>query len=473
VLAGALWLQPAPSPETGWYTLSGAAWADDDGGDDDDAGGGDDDDDGDDDVGASTGGDDDATADTRPSEQGTRPATNRPRVTKPRRLPLPVAAPEVVVTDLSETELAQLLSDGFSVLETRTLPGGVGTVNRLASPHDLPLEAARDQVRQLLGGREADFNHFYRTSQVETVTPAATSSSRATICAHENCEVLGLAEWPLDRAARPSCQVAIPVGVIDTGVNAAHDILEGARIEVVRLSDDRLDPSRAIHGTAVASLLVGKQGSRVPGLIPEAGLIVADIFSRDGQDERADVVAVLRGLDLMAKRGVRVVNLSLAGPANTVLQDAIERLSREKGMIVVAAAGNAGPSAPPAFPAAYDPVIAVTAVDARGRVFGAAQRGPHLDIAAPGVGLMLATSIRGARPQSGTSFAVPFVTATVSILMSQELALPPPADGSTVAPEDQATRVTQRLVSLARDMGAPGTDDIFGQGLLSAAEMCP
>jgi subtilisin family serine protease len=254
--------------------------------------------------------------------------------------------------------------------------------------------------------------------------------------------------------------VTLPIGILDTGVNIDHEFLAGAQVDLVTLSDTTVDPSRAVHGTAVTSLLVAPPGGRVEGLIPEAKVIVADIFGRDGDDERADVVSLLRGLDLMAERGVRVLNLSLSGPPNTVLQEAIDRLARDHGMVIVAAVGNDGPSAEPAYPAAYDDVIAVTAIDRRGRVYDDAQRGNHVDVAAPGVDLLLATSVSGARPQTGTSFAVPFVTAAAAVILSQN-------------PDLSPQMVADRVAALTQDFGAEGRDDIFGQGILQATELCP
>ncbi|MFN7053584.1 MAG: S8 family serine peptidase, partial [Gemmobacter sp.] len=247
--------------------------------------------------------------------------------------------------------------------------------------------------------------------------------------------------------------------VMDTGVNLAHDILQGARVEVLPDVLDTRSPSAAVHGTAVVSLLAGNPRSRVPGLIPEAQILAVDVFSSAGQDERADVVALLRGLDALAARDVRIVNLSLAGPANTLLESALARLRAERGMIFVAAAGNGGPEAAPAYPAAYAGVLAITAVDQRGRPYRQAQRGPHLDAAAPGVNLLAATSVRGAAAKSGTSFATPFATAALALYLSRDPAAPVEA-------------VEQRLLSQLRDIGAAGADDIHGGGLLSLTDLC-
>ncbi|MBD3766199.1 MAG: S8 family serine peptidase [Rhodobacterales bacterium] len=253
-----------------------------------------------------------------------------------------------------------------------------------------------------------------------------------------------------------------PIGLIDTGINPGHGILAGAKVTVIDRPSAG-EGSGAVHGTAVASLLIGDPGSRVPGLLPGATVLAVDVFSRAAGDERADAAALVEGLDLLAARGVRVYNLSLSGPPNAVLARMIDRLTDPAGLdaLVVSAAGNGGPAADPAWPRAHPGVIAVTAVDARGRIYARAQRGDHLALAAPGVNLLAATSVRGARPQTGTSFAVPFVTAAAALALAA-----PGSDGT-------AAGARAALLAEVRDLGAPGPDPVFGQGLLQARALCP
>ena len=438
LLAGAVILTGLPDPraastrDSGWGPIwHAAAWA-----------GADDDDDDDD--------DDNGRARLRrqaPPRQVAPPA------------PLPISAPELIVADLSPADLQILLDEGFTLIETLPLAGLAMTLQRLSAPLGQALGEARDRVRQLPSGAAADLNHYYRTGQVaEPVAAAAPDPDPAPPCLHGNCASQRLVEWP-DAARRAmSCPIDAPIGIIDTGVNTAHEFLSGARIELVDLGV-QANPSAQVHGTAIVSLLAGQDPTRVGGLLPEAELIVADIFTRAGDDERADVAALLRGLDAMEQRDLRLVNLSLAGPDNSVVQAGIDRLVAERGMVLVAAAGNGGPHAPPAYPAAYEGVIAVTAVDNRGRIHSDAQRGDHIDLAAPGVGLLLATSISGARPQTGTSFATPHVTAAAALVLARE-------------PELTPAQVALRLTDAARDLGAAGHDPIFGHGLLLAGELC-
>jgi subtilisin family serine protease len=145
-----------------------------------------------------------------------------------------------------------------------------------------------------------------------------------------------------------------------------------------------------------------------------------------------------------------VINLSLTGPPNRLLEVAINKVSRT-GVVVLAAAGTDGPMATPRYPAAYSSVVAVTAVDSRGRAFRLANRGDYLALAAPGVNLRHALAGGGYTTSSGTSFAVPFVSTVVALLKQDA------ADDDVVA----------RLYASALDLGEPGRDEVYGYGLLT------
>jgi subtilisin family serine protease len=170
------------------------------------------------------------------------------------------------------------------------------------------------------------------------------------------------------------------------------------------------------------------------------------------------VVSLVRALDLSVQRGVSVANLSLAGPENAVLTDMLGAVE-VAGVLVVAAAGNAGPTAPPAWPAAHAGALAVTAVDPGGRIYRKAQRGPHVDIAAPGVEVWAAASVKGVKPRTGTSYAAPHVTAAAAILASRH-------------PDWTPADLAAALRAMTVDAGAKGADEVFGAGILSVAALC-
>ncbi|MFN6978498.1 MAG: S8 family serine peptidase [Gemmobacter sp.] len=435
LLAGALALVPA-LPLPGW----GAVWADDDG-----------DDDGEDD------GDDDGASPAGPGRsgegRGSEGRGGEGRRGDPlgrffgRAAPRPpppafAAAGEIVTLGLDPQARAAAEARGYRVIEARRLAAlGVETL-RLAPPRGTAPAAALAEIAALDPAASVDFNHFYRAEQA------------AEPCNGPHCTARALVNWPAIDAA---CDPGGIVGLIDTGINAGHEAFERGRIEVIRLDTSGLGTgSGALHGTAVAALLGGAAAGRTPGLLPAARIVAIDAFHRAGGEDRADAFNLATALDLLAVRRAAAINLSLAGPDNAILARVVAQVAA-RGPVLVAAVGNGGPQGAPAYPAAYPEVIAVTAVDAEGRIWRRAVQGPHVDLAAPGVNVWTAASVSGGRAKTGTSFAAPFVTAAAYVLRMQGLGGP-------------ALRL--RLAALARDLGPAGFDPVYGHGLLDAGTLC-
>ncbi|WBU62108.1 S8 family serine peptidase [Paracoccus albus] len=261
--------------------------------------------------------------------------------------------------------------------------------------------------------------------------------------------------WPTDVSG---CGEAPRIGMVDTDLNAEHDALKQARVTIRKIDSGDMAASEKLHGTAVAALLVGQQDSRAPGLVPHAELIAVDAFYKIRSDERADAFALIEALDYLVAEQVDIVNMSLSGPANEALADQIRHMAAQD-MVMVAAAGNGGPKSKPSYPAAYDDVIAVTAVDRDSRVYRRASRGPYIDVAAPGVDVWTAASISGRRGKTGTSYATPFVTAAAALLMQAR-------------PELSAGEVREIIQASAQDLGEEGRDEVFGYGLLQPSHPC-
>jgi subtilisin family serine protease len=156
----------------------------------------------------------------------------------------------------------------------------------------------------------------------------------------------------------------------------------------------------------------------------------------------------------MVASRVPVVNASLAGAANDLLALAVRRAA-ERGTLLVAAAGNGGPGAPPA----YRQVIAVTAVDKSGAVYPGANRGDYIAFAAPGVRIWTPGRNPFGEYQTGTSFAAPFATAAAALALM---------DGGP----DDPQALTRLLARHSQHLGAPGRNPVYGYGLLKATASC-
>ncbi len=340
-----------------------------------------------------------------------------------------------------------MTATGFEVLERNTMASFNGEVIKLRTPQGLTLEAARQQARAAAPQAVIDFNHYFRPEQ-HPDAPCVTSDCLAR-------DVIG---WPSAQTGPSNCAAGVRIGLVDTAINPDHLAFEARNIEIVRLVEEELPESGRQHGTAVAALLVGSASSRTPGLIPGGMLIAVDAFHRgERQDDRSAAFDLARALDLLTRRQVQVINLSLAGPPNLLLEQAVIKAG-ERGIIMVAAAGNDGPKAEPVYPAAYEEVIAVTATDRRKRPYSAPDAG-SISTSRPWCGRLDSSFVSGARPKTGTSFAAPFVTAAVAMMKASE---------PDLAPE----MIHSRLSGHAEDLGDPGKDPVFGWGLLNARAIC-
>ena len=273
------------------------------------------------------------------------------------------------------------------------------------------------------------------------------ASGDNTPCNDPVCRAKAEIAWPTDASA---CGAQQTIGIIDTAVKTDHPALRDNGIVAKRFGDHSRTASEADHGTAVAGLLVGNSESATPGLVPRANLHAADpFFITESGRNKSDTSALIESVDWLIAQGARVIGLSLSGPANPILEEASRR-AREKGVLLVAAAGNGGRNAGPVFPAGYDGVLSVTAVAEGDRIYRRANQGNHVDFAAPGVRVWTLDLSGDGRHRSGTSFAVPFVVA----LASQAI-----AEGRTSA--DQLRRGDGLTVV---DLGQPGRDPVFGWG---------
>ncbi|MCC1491844.1 S8 family serine peptidase [Cognatishimia sp. F0-27] len=296
-------------------------------------------------------------------------------------------------------------------------------------PVDLPADvsgaAAIDALEADVTTATVGVNHAYRLQSLPSVTDRRNYATT-------------LMRWP-----EGGCRATGAIGLIDGGVEPSADGLSGARLSQRQFGAG--SPAGLRHGTEVASLLADPRRLRNVALYSAAVLTETP----DG-DTRAGASALVQALDWLAAQDVRVVNISLAGPPNKLLARAVSAAS-ERGMTIVAAAGNDRRVAATQYPAALPGVLAVTAVDARGAAMPRAVRGSHIDFAAPGVDVFVQSPF-GARYVSGTSIAAPLVTARLA----------------AGAPLDYA-----KLASGAIDLGREGKDPVFGHGLVQAAAACP
>ncbi|MGE0031451.1 MAG: S8 family serine peptidase [Steroidobacteraceae bacterium] len=339
----------------------------------------------------------------------------------------PILRRQVGALSPTPVALAGAQALGFTVLRSESLAGLDLRLVILQAPEGMSTRRALKRLRELDPEGSYDFNHLYLDSGAQSEpAPVPVPAS--------------LPEVPVPAPA-------VRIGLVDSGVDVAHPSLAGAAIQ--RQGCDGVSMPAA-HGTAIASLLIGRDGE-FRGVHPGAALYAADIFCGHGGGSFA-LLAI--ALDWMARERVPVVNISLVGAKSLLLTGIVRAMSR-RGHLLVAAVGNDGPSAPPLFPAAYPEVVGVTGVDAKRRVLPEACRGEHVDFAALGAGVRAAQIGGGFGEQRGTSFATPFVAG----LLAGSLLQPDPA---------KAEAAIADLGARAVDLGRKGIDTTYGRGLVGA-----
>lgn len=323
----------------------------------------------------------------------------------------PIVRDEILAVAVTDETLQRLQAAGFGVLRSEPLGGLDLSISVLSPPPRASAAEALRQLRRLDPAGQYDFNHIYFGAGPVTALqsqPAKAAISRGSTA----------------------------IGMIDTGLDASA--LAGVSVDQRGFAPGGV--KAAAHGAAVASLIVGRGASR---------LYVADVYGSGPRGGSAE--AVVRAFAWLAQMNVGVINVSLVGPTNSALQ-AVVAATQARGVIVVAAVGNDGPAAPPAYPASYPGVIAVTGVDRRDRVLLEAGRALHVDFAAPGAEILAADGKGGMVAVRGTSFAAPLVAGTLAQLRGTM----------------DAAAAVEALGRQAKDLGAKGPDKVYGRGLVGA-----
>ncbi|QIO99528.1 S8 family serine peptidase [Bradyrhizobium symbiodeficiens] len=242
----------------------------------------------------------------------------------------------------------------------------------------------------------------------------------------------------------------VTVAVIDSGIDTRHPELANSIADNFDALGSAEGPH--VHGTGIAGAIVAHD--RLMGSAPEARIIAIRAFGGTNGGAESSSYIILRSLNYAAEHGAQIVNMSFAGPKDAVIERAIAATAA-RGLVLIAAAGNAGAKSPPLYPAANPNVIAVSATDQKDRLFTASNRGNYIAVAAPGVDIFLPAPDGKYQMTSGTSFSAAYVSGVAALLLERNYALKP-----------EALRMT--LAKTARDLGSPGRDELFGDGQADA-----
>lgn len=256
--------------------------------------------------------------------------------------------------------------------------------------------------------------------------------------------------WAITRGA------GVTIAVIDSG-SGPHPDLDANLDQGINLFGGVNEPGAPDvdtqgHGTHVAGIIsaASNNGAGGAGVAPESRILPIRVLGPDGRGRSGDVVTAVR---MAADMGARVINLSLGGDQESVALSEAITYATNKGALVIAAAGNDGPTAVPKWPAAFDQTIAVAFVDQNDVPGAKSQVGDYIDITAPGVGI-LSTALGNYGLSTGSSMAAGFVSGAAALLFSAQ-------------PTLTNAQARDILLQSATDLGTPGRDPQTGFGLLN------
>jgi subtilisin family serine protease len=210
------------------------------------------------------------------------------------------------------------------------------------------------------------------------------------------------------------------VAVVDSAIDVNHPDLAG--VIAGRFDSAGMEDKPHPHGTGMAGAIASHK--RLLGIAPNARLLAIQAFGVNSGGAQGTSLAIVKGLDWAVEQGARVINMSFAGPRDPILEQAIKGL-RDRGIVLIAAAGNAGPKSAPLFPGADPNVIAVSATDADNNTYKNANRGKYIAIAAPGVDILVPAPEGGYQLTTGTSVAAAHVSGVAALLLERSPGLKP------------------------------------------------
>jgi subtilisin family serine protease len=323
---------------------------------------------------------------------------------------------------------------GLARLQSQNFPLIDATVGLFRVTDRRSVDAASREFSTEAGVRSVQPNFRYVLQQQKAKTSEADEIQYA------------VAKLRLTEAHKLSKGADVRVAVIDSGIDVKHPEFAGSIAD----SWDALGSSEGphVHGTGVAGAIVAH--ATVEGSAPAAKIIAIRAFGVVKNGAESSSFVLLKSFDYAASHHAQIINMSFAGPKDPLIERGVAAMAA-KGIVMVAAAGNAGPKSPPLYPGAYSSVIAVSGTDAQDRLFAASNRGDYIAVAAPGQNIFLPAPDNTYQMTSGTSFSAAFVSGIAALVLERNPAL---------KPDD----VRAIVMKTARDLGAPGRDDLFGAG---------
>ncbi|MGA8613970.1 MAG: S8 family serine peptidase, partial [Xanthobacteraceae bacterium] len=289
-------------------------------------------------------------------------------------------------------------------------------------------------------------NYTYQ-AQPDTQRPGEASQTQG-----GNAAQYAVAKLDLAAIHQIATGAGIKIAVIDSQVDVKNpELTSGIAGEFNAVGVT--EPPDA-HGTEMAGVIAAHD--RLTGIAPGAEIYAIHAFSRTGDTPDSSTFSIVNALNWAIGQGVRVINMSFTGPRDPSIDRTLQ-VAHDKGIVLVAAAGNFGPDSAPLYPGADPNVIAVTATDSNDMIFSGANRGSYIAVAAPGVDIAVPAPDGTYQLTTGTSVAAAEVSGIVALLLQRNPALTP----------DQVRTI---LTSTARHPGTEERNDTYGWGLVDLAK---
>lgn len=267
--------------------------------------------------------------------------------------------------------------------------------------------------------------------------------------------------WGVTRIGAPTAWSSgytgkkVKIAILDSGISPHPDLLiRGGKSFVdytTRTTDDHG------HGTHVAGIIASLNNTiGYVGAAYDSELYALKVLDRNGE---GDTWALAEAIDWSITNRMDIIHLSLGFEGEDPIIEELVNRAREKGILVVAAAGNEGYGRDTlTYPAKYDAVISVGSVNQAGQRSTFSSTGPMLDVVAPGEEILSTIPGPTYAKWEGTSMAAPFVSAQLALMKE-------------AYPTATASALRQMLITNTSDLGAPGWDPLYGHGLIKAFKL--
>jgi subtilisin family serine protease len=343
-----------------------------------------------------------------------------------------------------------LASLGLSILASQDMPLLGVTSYRVHIDNGQSIAAVIQSLagQQIVAGAQANFTFFL----MQDPQPASDSNLAGLSQGEGDAAQYAIGKLGLADLHRQLKGGNVSVAVIDSQIDVKHPDLDGdiaAEFDAVGAPDQP-----HAHGTGMAGAIASHR--RLMGIAPAARIFAVHAFSSGAASPESTTFNILKGLEWAADNGVRVINMSFAGPRDPSIERVL-RSAHDRGIVLIAAAGNAGPKSPPLYPGADPSVIAVTATDINDKLFAGANRGKYIAVAAPGVDILVPAPDNTYQLTTGTSVASAEVAGVAALLIERN---------PNLGPED----VRKVLTQSARRLGPKDRDDDFGSGLVDPSK---